>query len=60
MGYSPWGHKELGTTKRLTHPTDAATHHRDETHRHYTKPKKPHGIMPGIRLHLCEFRNKQN
>ena len=23
MGYSPWGHKELDTTKRLKHTQDA-------------------------------------
>ena len=39
---------------------NAATHHKDETHRHYIKPKKPHKIMPGARLHLYEFRNTQN
>ena len=26
MGYSPWGHKELDTTERLTHNTHTLKH----------------------------------
>ena len=40
-GYSPWDHKELGTTERLTH-THTHTYTHTHTHTH-TPHKEPVG-----------------